>query len=67
MSKKPANHNKPWTPTEVKKLEKLAEQHTPTRVAALKLERTSGVVQSKASDEGISLNPTNHSPYNRKK
>jgi len=33
----------------------------------LKLERTPEAVQSKASQEGISLKPTNQSPYNRQK
>lgn len=67
MSKTPARHNQPWTKAEVKKLEQLAGQNTPTRVAALKLERTPTAVQAKASEEGISLKPTNQSPYNRKK
>lgn len=67
MAKPPKNHNKPWTKEEVKKLEKLAEQNTPTRVAALKLDRTPAAVQNKASEEGISLKPTNQSPYGTKK
>lgn len=67
MSKTPKNHNKPWTPTQVKQLEKLAQQNTPTRVIALKMERTPDAVQSKASSEDISLKPTNQSPYNRRK
>lgn len=67
MSKTPKNHNKPWTSTQVKQLEKLAQQNTPTRVIALKMERTPDAVQSKASSEDISLKPTNQRPYNRRK
>lgn len=65
MSKKPANHGKPWTPKEVKQLEKLADGNTPTRVIGLKIQRTEDSVRSKAAEEGISLKPVNQSPYNR--
>lgn len=61
------NSGKPWTSQEVNKLEKLAKGNTPTRIIALDLGRTPSAVQSKASTEGISLKPTNQSPYNRKK
>jgi len=67
MSKKPANQGKHWTPGEVRQLEKLADQNTPTRVIGIKLGRTEDAVRSKASDEDISLKPTNQSPYNRQK
>ena len=67
MSNKPANHGKPWTEDQVHKLEKLAEDNTPTRVMGLKLGRTEGSIRSKASEEDISLKPTNQSPYNRRK
>jgi hypothetical protein len=67
MAKKPAKHGKPWTSKEVLKLKQLANGNTPTRVAALKLERTEDSVRSKASEQKISLKPTNQSPYNRKK
>jgi hypothetical protein len=43
----------------------LAKENTPTRVIGLKLGRTEDAVRSKASEEGISLKPTNQSPYNR--
>lgn len=66
MSKKPINHGKPWTEKDIKQLENLAEKNTPTRVIGLKLGRTEDSVQSKASDEGISLKPTNQSPYGTK-
>lgn len=63
MAKEPPKHRKEWTDSEVKKLEQLAKQNTPTRVAALKLGRTPAAVQQKASAEGISLRPTNQRPY----
>jgi hypothetical protein len=36
-------------------------------VIALKLERTEDAIESKAQDEGISLKPTNQSPYGTQK
>lgn len=67
MAKKPTNHGKSWSSGEVTKLRELARQNTPTRVAGLKLGRTPAAVAAKASEEGISLKPTNQSPYNRRK
>jgi hypothetical protein len=67
MAKKPANQNKPWTGQQVQQLNKLADQNTPTRVIALKMGRTADAVRTKASQESISLKPTNQSPYNRTK
>lgn len=67
MAKNPPNHGKSWSPQEIAQLNKLAEQNTPTRVAGLKLGRTAGAVQAKASEIGLSLKPTNQSPYNRRK
>ena len=67
MAKQPPRHHKPWTQAEVKQLDRLADQNTPTRVIGLKLGRTPDAVQTKASDEGISLKPTNQSPYNRRR
>jgi hypothetical protein len=66
MPKSTKNSGKPWTPSDVKQLKDLAEGNTPTRVIGLKLGRTEGAVSSKASQENISLKPTNQSPYNRK-
>lgn len=60
------NAGKPWTPQEEKKLSQLAKANTPTRVMGLELGRPVGGIQSKASQLGISLKPTNQSPYNRK-
>jgi hypothetical protein len=53
----------PWTDEEVRKLRELARGNTPTRIIGLKLGRTPGAVQSKASAVGISLKPANRSPY----
>ena len=67
VAKQPANHGKSWKPAEVEELKHLAKENTPTRVIGLKLGRTPEAVQSKASEESISLKPTNQSPYNRQK
>jgi len=66
MSKKPENHGKAWSTNDVTQLKKLADQNTPTRVMGLKLGRTPEAIQSKASEEGVSLKPTNQSPYDRR-
>lgn len=66
MAKYNRNSGKPWTSREVSQLKSLARQNTPTRVIGLKLGRTPDAVYSRASDENISLDPTNQSPYNRK-
>lgn len=67
MTKKPSNHGQSWTPAQVKQLQDLAKGNTPTRVIGLKLHRTPEAVRGKANEKGISLKPTNQSPYNRKK
>ena len=67
MSTPPKNHGKEWTSQDIKQLEKLADQNTPTRVIGLKIGRTENSVRSAASENGISLKPTNQSPYNRRK
>ncbi len=67
MARKPSNHGKEWTRADVKQLRQLARENTPTRVIGLKTGRTPAAVQQKASSEGISLRPTNQSPYNRRK
>jgi hypothetical protein len=61
------NSGKTWTAQDIKRLEELARQNTPTRVIVLKLGRTEDAVRSKASQEDISLRPWNQSPYNRRK
>ncbi len=60
------NSGKQWTHAEVSRLKTLSDQNTPTRVIGLKLGRTEDAIRSEACKEGISLRPTNQSPYNRK-
>lgn len=67
MAKYNRNSGKAWTPSDVSDLRDLARHNTPTRVIGLKLDRTEDAVRSKAYQEGISLQPTNQSPYNRRK
>jgi hypothetical protein len=57
----------PWSDKEVKQLRQLAKGNTPTGVISLKLQRPPASISSKAQREGISLRPTNRSPYNRRK
>jgi hypothetical protein len=67
MAKYNRNSGKPWTNTEVSKLKTLAKGNTPTGVISIKIGRTPDAIYTKASEKGISLHPTNKSPYNRKK
>ena len=67
MAKTLANNGKQWSKNDIHQLQNLANQNTPTRLIALKLERTENAVRSKASEEDVSLKPTNQSPYNRQK
>lgn len=67
MAKEPKNHGKGWTSSDVRQLKELAKGNTPTRVMGLKLGRTPDAVQQKASQEGVSLKPSNQRPYNRQK
>lgn len=67
MAKVPSNHGKPWSDADLAKLEKLADENTPTRLIGLKMGRTEDAIRQKASEETISLKPTNQSPYGTKK
>jgi len=67
MVKTPTNHGKEWSEHDIYELQALARQNTPTRVIALKLERTPDAVRTKAAEEHVSLKPVNQSPYNRRK
>lgn len=67
MPKYTRNTGTQWTRSEVSQLRTLARQNTPTRVIGLELGRTPAAVYNRASLAGISLTPTNQSPYNRKK
>jgi hypothetical protein len=61
------NSGKPWSSGAESQLRQLARQNTPTRVIGLKLGRTEDAVRTRASELGVSLKPTNQSPYNRGK
>lgn len=67
MSKSTRNSGKSWSGSDKAALKTLAAGNTPTRVIGLKLGRTPGAVQSQASKQGVSLKPTNQSPYGTKK
>ncbi len=66
MPKQPTNHGKSWTNSDVRTLNKLADQNTPTRVIGLKMGRTEDSIYKAASENDISLRPTNQSPYNKR-
>lgn len=63
MGKSTQNAGKAWTPAAVKQIRELAAGNTPTRVIGVKLGRTEDAIRAKAQEEGISLRPTNQSPY----
>lgn len=67
MSKSTRNNGKEWTATEKQQLRTLTQRNTPARVIGLKLGRTEGAVRAQATNSGVSLKPTNQSPYNRRK
>ena len=56
----------PWTGKDVTDLKSYARGNTPVGVMSLKLRRPPAAIRSKAQREGISLNPVNRSPYNRR-
>jgi hypothetical protein len=67
MAEEPRNAGKPWTKALLEKLRRLAQKNVPTRLIAFELGRSEDAVRAKASEEDISLKPTNQSPYNRRK
>ena len=67
MSKYLRNAGKPWKPSEIAKIREYAKGNTPTRIIGLNLGRPVSSIYTKASENGISLSPTNQSPYNRSK
>lgn len=67
MPKYTRNSGKRWSNAEVQQLRRLAAENTPTRVIGLQHGRTEDAIRARASEEGISLKPTNQSPYNRRK
>ena len=60
------NTGKQWSSKEEYQLKQLVKENTPTRVIGLKLGRPENGVRAKASNLGVSLKPTNQSPYNRR-
>jgi hypothetical protein len=60
------NSGKSWTSRDVAALRSLARENTPTRVIGLKLGRTEDAVRTKAAASGVSLKPSNRSPYSRR-
>ncbi|KKP64933.1 MAG: hypothetical protein UR62_C0003G0012 [Candidatus Nomurabacteria bacterium GW2011_GWF2_35_12] len=67
MAKYNRNSGKSWDDKQVNQLEKLAKKNTPTRVIGLIMGRTPDAIYKKASQEKIGLDPTNQSPYNRRR
>lgn len=67
MAKTPPNHGKPWTSSANRQLRREAAGNTPTRVVALHMGRTPDAIYSHASEIGVSLKPTNQSPYGTQK
>jgi len=63
MAKRPSRSGQKWTPREIQQLRSLAKHNTPTRIIGLKLHRSAAAVYKQASRKGISLKPTNQSPY----
>jgi len=61
------NAGKHWQPSEEKALRQMARGNTPTRVIGLELGRPESGVRAKATELGVSLKPTNQSPYGTKK
>lgn len=66
MAKSTRNAGQPWTGRATSALRALVTGNTPTRVIGLKLGRSASAIYSKASQLGISLKPTNQSPYKRR-
>lgn len=60
------NTGKQWSNQDIGQLRSFARGNTPTRVIGIKLGRTPDAIQSKASEQRISLKPTNQSPYGRR-
>jgi hypothetical protein len=61
------NMREPWSTSDVKMLKQLAKENTPTGVISLKMGRTPTAIRGKAQREGISLRPSNRSPYTRRR
>lgn len=57
------NTGEPWSAADIAELRKLVRENTPTRVIGLKLGRTEEAIYHKAKELGLSVKPTNQSPY----
>lgn len=66
MARTPANHGKSWTAADDRRLRQEAAGNTPTRVIGIHLGRTEDAIRSHASEIGVSLKPTNQSPYGKR-
>jgi hypothetical protein len=64
---KPARARKTWIPSEEQRLKELIRGNTPTRLIAVKLQRSEDAIRSKAKELHQSLKPTNQKPYNRRR
>jgi hypothetical protein len=60
------NMGEAWSKSDLTALRQLARANTPTGVISLKMGRTPTAIRSKAQREGISLMPSNRSPYTRR-
>lgn len=67
MTESTRNTGNRWTEEDDARLRELVDENTPTRVIGLKLGRTASAIYSRASKLGVSLKPTNQSPYSRQK
>ena len=66
MAESTRNSGKSWSGNDRANLRTLAKGNTPTGVMSIKLGRSESAIYSKASEMGVSLKPTNQSPYNRR-
>jgi hypothetical protein len=60
------NMRQRWSAADVRTVRELARENTPTRVIGMKLGRTEIAIRGLAQRKGISLRPTNRSPYGRR-
>ncbi len=65
MAKIPANNGKPITKQVINQVKTFAKGNTPTGLIAYKMGRSENSIYKIASNNNISLHPTNKSPYNR--
>jgi hypothetical protein len=57
MAKQPTNYGKAWSGNDIKELERLQKQNTPTPLLAYRLGRTEVAVRTKAHEMDLSLKP----------